>query len=58
MIKKEFLEHSILGTMLEENYLILDSQLTPDMFFGQHHRTLFTMMRAPIDERPTGFRLD
>ena len=30
--KKEFLEQSILTTMLEENYLIMDSQLKPEMF--------------------------
>ncbi|MGN7477254.1 replicative DNA helicase [Solibacillus silvestris] len=45
MIKKEFLEQSILATMLEENYLILDSQLKPEMFYGQYHRQLFMMMQ-------------
>jgi len=30
LIKKEFLEQSILATMLEENYLIMDSQLKPE----------------------------
>ena len=43
MIKKEFLEQSILATMLEENYLIMDSQLKPEMFYGQHHRQLFNL---------------
>lgn len=45
MIKKEYLEQSILATMLEENYLILDSQLKPEMFYGQYHRQLFKMMQ-------------
>ena len=31
--------------MLEENYLILDSQLKPEMFYGQYHRQLFKMMQ-------------
>lgn len=50
-MKKEFLEQSLLGTMLEENYLILDSGLTPDMFYGQHHRMLFSMMRELAQEQ-------
>lgn len=55
-MKKEFLEKSILGTMLEENYLILDSQLTPEMFYGQHHRMLFTMMRElALENHPVDF---
>ena len=55
-MKREFLEKSILGTMLEENYLILDSQLTPEMFYGQHHRMLFTMMRElALENHPVDF---
>lgn len=55
-MKKEFLEKSILGTMLEENYLILDSNLTPEMFYGQHHRMLFTMMRElALEDHPVDF---
>lgn len=55
-MKKEFLEQGILGTMLEENYLILDSGLTPEMFYGQHHRMLFTMMRElALDRHPVDF---
>ena len=50
MIKKEFLEQSILATMLEENYLIMDSQLKPEMFYGQHHRQLFTLMQQLVTE--------
>lgn len=50
MIKKEYMEQSILATMLQENYLILESQLKPDMFYGQHHRQLFTMMQQLITE--------
>ncbi|MEK3763419.1 replicative DNA helicase [Solibacillus sp. FSL K6-4121] len=50
MIKKEFLEQSILATMLEENYLILDSQLKPDMFYGQYHRQLFALMQQLANE--------
>ncbi|MCM3722095.1 replicative DNA helicase [Solibacillus isronensis] len=50
MIKKEFLEQSILATMLEENYLIMDSQLKPEMFYGQHHRQLFMLMQQLVAE--------
>ncbi|MER2030860.1 MAG: DnaB-like helicase N-terminal domain-containing protein [Solibacillus sp.] len=50
MIKKEFLEQSILATMLEENYLIMDSQLKPEMFYGQHHRQLFLLMQQLVTE--------
>ena len=49
-MKKEFLEQSILGTMLEENYLIKDSQLKPDMFIGQYHRQLFSMMLELVQQ--------
>lgn len=50
LIKKEFLEQSILATMLEENYLIMDSQLKPEMFYGQHHRQLFMLMQQLVIE--------
>lgn len=50
LIKKEFLEQSILATMLEENYLIMDSQLKPEMFYGQHHRQLFILMQQLVTE--------
>ena len=50
LIKKEFLEQSILATMLEENYLIMDSQLKPEMFYGQHHRQLFMLMQLLVKE--------
>lgn len=50
LIKKEFLEQSILATMLEENYLIMDSQLKPEMFYGQHHRQLFMLMQQLVAE--------
>ncbi|OUZ40379.1 hypothetical protein CBM15_00550 [Solibacillus kalamii] len=50
LIKKEFLEQSILATMLEENYLIMDSQLKPEMFYGQHHRQLFMLMQQLVTE--------
>lgn len=56
MIKKEYLEQSILATMLEENYLILDSQLKPEMFYGQHHRQLFKLMQQLAAEgRPADY---
>ncbi|MCH7320396.1 replicative DNA helicase [Solibacillus sp. MA9] len=55
-MKREFLEQSILATMLEENYLILDSGLTPEMFYGQHHRMLFAMMRElALENHPVDF---
>lgn len=44
------MEQSILATMLQENYLILESQLKPDMFYGQHHRQLFALMQQLITE--------
>lgn len=50
LIKKEFLEQSILATMLEENYLIMDSQMKPEMFYGQHHRQLFMLMQQLVTE--------
>ena len=50
LIKKEFLEQSILATMLEENYLIMDSQLKPEIFYGQHHRQLFMLMQQLVTE--------
>jgi len=56
LIKKEYLEQSILATMLEENYLILDSQLKPEMFYGQHHRQLFKLMQQLAAEgRPADY---
>lgn len=64
MIKKEFLEQSILATMLEENYLIMDSQLKPEMFYGQHHRQLFMLMQQllteghPVDYLTLGARFE
>ena len=55
-MKKDFLEQSLLGTMLEHNYLILDSQLTLDMFFDQNHRALFAMMRElALENHPVDF---
>ena len=55
-MKKDFLEQSLLGTMLEQNYLILDSQLTLDMFFDQNHRALFAMMRElALENHPVDF---
>lgn len=49
-MKKEFLEKSILGSMIQENYLITESQLMPEMFMGRHHRQIFKMMQQLLAE--------
>ena len=43
--KMELIEKSLLGTMLNENYLILDTDLKPDMFQLQSHRIIFRVMQ-------------
>lgn len=54
-ISLELAEKSILGSMLAENYLISDSQLSPEHFTGQIHRNIFSAMNElalngkPID---------
>ena len=44
-LSSELLEKALLGTMLNENYLILDSEMQPDMFHIQLHRTIFRIMQ-------------
>lgn len=41
----ELMEKSLLGTMLNENYLILDTELKPDMFQLSIHRSIFRAMQ-------------
>lgn len=43
-ISLELAEKSILGTMLGENYLIADSQLSTEHFTAQIHRNIFSAM--------------
>lgn len=51
----ELLEKALLGTMLEENYLIQDAGLRIEMFELQIHRSIFHAMqqiannRKPVD---------
>jgi len=40
-MNKELIEKSILGTMIQENYLITESQLQPYMFYGTLPRPHF-----------------
>lgn len=49
-MKQELLEKSILGTMLEDNYLIKESQLKPEMFLMQAHQTIFRLMQQLVFE--------
>ena len=50
-MNKELLEKSILGTMIQENYLITESQLQPDMFIGRYHAHIFaTMLQLALED--------
>ena len=41
----ELAEQSLLGTMLEENYWILDSHIQAQFFEGHVNRNIYTVMR-------------
>ncbi|MFC7688136.1 DnaB-like helicase N-terminal domain-containing protein [Ureibacillus sp. GCM10028918] len=41
----DLLEKSLLGTMLKENYLIVDEVLRTDMFQSQIHRSIYLAMQ-------------
>ena len=52
----ELMERSLLGTMLNENYLILDTDLTPDMFQTQMHRSIFrAMQHLAYQDKPVDY---
>lgn len=54
----DLLERTILGTMITENYLVLDSGIKPDMFKSAIHRRIFSIMEQltnsnqPVDYVP------
>lgn len=41
----DLLEKSLLGTMMQENYLILEEDVQPHMFQSQLHRTIYKAMQ-------------
>ena len=49
-MNKELIEKSILGTMIQENYLITESQLQPYMFMGRYHAHIFETMQKLVRE--------
>ncbi|SKB05225.1 replicative DNA helicase [Sporosarcina newyorkensis] len=52
----ELAEKSILGTMLKENYLILDSGIQEDFFSKQIHKSIFNCMRRlATQNRPVDY---
>ena len=44
-MNKDLIEKSILGTMIQENYLITESQLQPEMFMGRYNAHIFDAMQ-------------
>lgn len=44
-LNTDLLEKSILGTMMQENYLILDAGIQPEMFLSQVHRVIYQAMK-------------
>lgn len=44
-ISTELMEKSLLGTMLKENYLILDGDIQPELFQSQIHRSIYMSMQ-------------
>lgn len=50
-ISFELAEKSLLGTMLQENYLIADSNLEADHFSSQVHKNIFSSMLQLVSER-------
>lgn len=44
-VSTELLERSILGTMMQENHLILDTDIKPEMFLSQRNRAIFQAMK-------------
>lgn len=44
-ISTELMEKSLLGTMLKENYLIIDGDIQPELFQSQIHRSIYMSMQ-------------
>lgn len=44
-LNTDLLEKSILGTMMQENYLILDAGIQPEKFLSQVHRVIYQAMK-------------
>ena len=42
----EQIEKSVLGMMLAENYLIVNSDVKPDFFISHIHKNIFGCMQA------------
>lgn len=52
----ELAEKSVLGTMMKENYLVLDSGIQEDFFSTQMHRSIFSgMRRLSVAGRPVDY---
>ncbi|WP_338655257.1 DnaB-like helicase N-terminal domain-containing protein [Sporosarcina psychrophila] len=47
----EQIEKSVLGTMLAENYLIVDSDVVQDFFISQIHKNIFGCMQALLAKK-------
>ncbi len=56
MTRHEQIEKSVLGTMLAENYLIVDSDVNQDFFISQIHKNIFGCMQALLaKKRPVDY---
>ncbi len=51
MERHEQIEKSVLGSMLAENYLIVDSEVKQDFFISQIHKNIFGCMQALLAKR-------
>ena len=51
MERHEQIEKSVLGTMLAENYLIVDSEVKQDYFISHIHKNIFSCMQALLAKR-------
>ncbi|WP_318614370.1 replicative DNA helicase [Sporosarcina sp. YIM B06819] len=51
MGRHEQIEKSVLGSMLAENYLIVDSDVKQDFFISQIHKNIFGCMQALLAKR-------
>src|SRR4051812_27060863 len=56
MTRHEQIEKSVLGTMLSENYLIVDSDVLQDFFISQIHKNIFGCMQTLLaKKRPVDY---
>lgn len=51
MERHEQIEKSVLGSMLAENYLLVDSEVEQDFFISQIHKNIFDCMQALLAKR-------